>query len=345
MLKFFAMLLPLLIIVNGYNYEQITNMCDKSLNDASDDLATLYRNTYSQYVNEYSKKYDTEEYENRFVVFVKNLEFINKHNCNNKNYKLGVNQFTDKTQDEYKSILRNTKKEFKNINHEYKFVGLPNSLDWRTNANPSSTIAVTSVKNQGQCGSCWAFSSAAATEGAWTISGNKLVSLSEQQLVDCSTQNSGCGGGEMNLAFEYIEQNGICLYNSYPYTAVQGTCQPCTSVAKLHGFQNVQSGNETALLNELQIGPVSSAIEADQSSFQFYSGGVFDGDCGTSLDHGVLLVGYGTDSVSGLDYWIVKNSWGTSWGEQGYIRMVRGKNICGLALNASRPYYLNVNSK
>lgn len=343
MLKLLTLILPLLVVANAYNYDKIVNVCDKSLYETTDDLTSLYRDIYVQYINEYDKHYDSEEYENRFMVFVKNLEFINKHNCNNVNYRLGVNQFTDKTHDEYKTVLSTTKKEFKNINHEYKFVGVPESLDWRTTANPSSTVAVTSVKNQGQCGSCWAFSSAGAIEGAWAISGNNLISLSEQQLVDCSSQNSGCNGGEMDFAFQYVEINGLCSYDSYPYVAVQGNCEACETVAKLQGYHDVQSGNETALMRELQIGPVSIAIEADQSSFQFYSGGVFDGVCGTNLDHGVLLVGYGTDETSGLDYWIVKNSWGTSWGEEGYIRMVRGKDICGLALSASRPYYLNVN--
>jgi C1A family cysteine protease len=342
MQKFIALLLSLFTFTNGYNYEQLTNMCDKSHYQMSNDSTSLYRDAYSQYINTYGKYYEVEEYETRFIVFVKNLEFINNHNCNNPNYKLGINQFTDKTQDEFKSTL-GTKKKFLNIDHEYKFVGFSNSLDWRTTENPSFTPAVTTVKNQEQCGSCWAFSSAAATEGAWAISGNKLVNLSEQQLVDCSSKNSGCSGGEMDLAFEYIEQNGLCSFDSYSYTGVQSTCQTCSLVAKLQGFHNVQSGNETALLEELQIGPVSIAIEADQSTFQFYSGGVFDADCGTNLDHGVLLVGYGTDSTSGLDYWTVKNSWGATWGEQGYIRMVRGRNICGLALGATRPYYLNVN--
>jgi len=343
MLKFFALSLFLMITVNAHNYDQITNICDKSFHQANSELIASYRDMYSKYVNDYGKTYNSDEYETRFGVFVKNVEFINEHNCNNVNYKLGINQFTDKTPEEYKSILANKKKEFLNINHEYKFVGLPDSLDWRTTSNPSTTVAVTSVKNQAQCGSCWAFSSAGAVEGAWAISGNKLVDLSQQQLVDCSSKNSGCNGGEMDFAFEYVETNGLCSYSSYPYVGVQGKCQTCEPVAKVHGFHDVQSGNETALLEELQIGPVSIAIEADQSSFQFYSGGVFDGSCGTNLDHGVLLVGYGTDNTLGLDYWIVKNSWGTSWGEQGYIRMVRGKDICGLALGASRPYYLNVN--
>jgi len=160
--------------------------------------------------------------------------------------------------------------------------------------------------------------------------------------VDCSGPqgNQGCNGGMMDQAFQFIISNGgITSEAQYPYTAAQGTCNTnVTSVATISSFVDVQSGSESALLQAVNIGPVSIAIEADQECFQFYSGGVLsDPSCGTNLDHGVLVVGYGTDATSNQPYWIVKNSWGASWGESGYIRLIRGTNECGIATEPSYP--------
>jgi C1A family cysteine protease len=214
---------------------------------------------------------------------------------------------------------------------------LASSLDWR------QKNAVTPVKNQQQCGSCWSFSSTGSVEGAHAIKTGNLVSLSEQQLVDCSTAqgNQGCNGGLMDQAFQFIISNGgITSEAQYPYTATgPNTCQTnVTSVATISSFVDVTPGSETALMAAVNLGPVSIAIEADQECFQFYSGGVLsDPSCGTNLDHGVLVVGYGTDATSKQDYWIVKNSWGASWGESGYIRLIRGTNECGIAQEPSYP--------
>jgi C1A family cysteine protease len=206
--------------------------------------------------------------------------------------------------------------------------------------------AVTGVKNQGQCGSCWSFSTTGALEGAVAIAtGMKdLVGLSEQQLIDCSTEqgNQGCNGGLMDDAFQYIISNGgLTTEDQYPYSATgPNTCNTSVSlVSTCTGFCDVQSGSEDALAAAVAVGPVSVAIEADQNCFQFYSGGVLsDPSCGTNLDHGVLAVGYGMYQ-STTPYWYVKNSWGASWGMDGYVLLAKGTGGVGECGIASEPSY------
>jgi C1A family cysteine protease len=306
-----------------------------------------YQSHFTTFVKKFEKRYKHDEFFTKYNVFKTNLEIIEQHNSKpNQSYTLGVNEFADMTFTEFHAKMTGYK--HREAPHSRKLrappagflqsVQVAQELDWRTKN------AVTPVKNQGQCGSCWSFSTTGSTEGAHAIKTGNLVSLSEQQLVSCSSSygNQGCDGGLMDDAFEFIIANGICSEAAYPYVSGGGNVPACTkgcsTVATLSSYHDIPSGVEADMMAAVNLGPVSIAIEADSQAFQFYSGGVFnDPACGTTLDHGVLIVGYGTDAASNSPYWIVKNSWGASWGESGYIRMIRNQNECGLSNAASYP--------
>ena len=214
---------------------------------------------------------------------------------------------------------------------------LPESVDWR------ECCAVTNVKNQERCGSCWAFSSTGAMEGAMFIGSGKLISLSEQELVDCVKKDHGCNGGSMDDAFEYAQSTGICTEDEDPYVAEDEKCKICDDPIKFSSCVLIDSNNQLHLKEAVSKQPVSVAIQANTNVFQSYTGGIInDSSCGTELDHGVLIVGYGEEK--GEKYWIVKNSWGMNWGEDGYVRIARSDStndpgICGIAMQASYPVY------
>jgi len=307
-------------------------------------LAVNLQSSFVSWINIHGKEYSTEaEYNYRFRIYSENLAFIENHNRQNLGFTVAMNQFGDLTAEEFGLYFLGTKVDASNLVQKNPFIGdtsfvADDVVDWRTKG------AVTAVKNQGQCGSCWAFSATGSIEGAWQIKKGNLISLSEQNLVDCSSAqgNEGCNGGLMDSAFQYVIQNsGIDTEASYKYTARDGTCKfnKATIGATITSFKDVQAKSEAALQQAIQsLGPVSVAIDASHSSFQFYSSGVYyERACSpTQLDHGVLAVGFGTQS--GSDYYIVKNSWGTSWGMQGYILMSRNKqNNCGIATMSSYP--------
>jgi KDEL-tailed cysteine endopeptidase len=335
--------LLLALFVNVFGQSRLRGNIDHSLSSQFDD--TFHWGEFTNFQERFEKRYDSmEEMETRFAIFRKNMINIIAHNTDaNQNFTMGVNQFTDLTPEEFKmQYVGGLKAEVGSYGCK-TFTsgasGAPATIDWRTKG------AVTSVKDQGQCGSCWSFSSTGAVEGAWAISKGQLTDFSEQELVDCATGVSygshGCNGGQMEGAFKFVIENGQCTLSSYPYTAKDGTCQKCTAVAHISSCSDVKPNDQVSLKAAVAQQPVAVAIEADTRYFQSYSGGILDSSsCGTTLDHGVLTVGYGEEN--GQKYWLVKNSWGTTWGDKGYVKIARSdstndKGICGIAMDPSFP--------
>merc|ERR1740138_146070 len=311
---------------------------NNNLDDASISLASRW----AVYKTEFAKAYDNEAL--ALAAFTENDAIIQEHNAKGLSWTLGHNQFSDMTLSDFTAThltgLRMDHNRTKNYDDatENSNATFADSLDW------VSKGAVTPVKNQAQCGSCWAFSTVGSIEGAYQIAGNSLTQFSEEELVDCDNRqhggsDQGCNGGLMDNAFKWVKKNGLCKESDYPYSAGHGkagTCKmsSCKAAVTLTGYTDVRG--EAGMIPALNKGPVSVAIEADKSAFQLYKSGVLDSAaCGKKLDHGVLAVGYG--DADGKAYYKVKNSWGATWGENGYIRMVQGKDQCGIADSASYP--------
>jgi C1A family cysteine protease len=312
---------------------------------------TVYQAKFAEWQQEFGVVVPEAELDHRLAAFSANDDFIATHNekfaAGNSTFTVAHNQFSALNQTEFKDMVlkfpmpppSNPKDVFTN-----ELTELADSVDWTTKN------AVTPIKNQAQCGSCWAFSTTGSLEGAYAIKNSKLVSFSEEQLVACDNAagggtDQGCNGGLMDNAFKWIEKNGgICTESEYPYTSGTGKVAACQKTCKtVAGSKPVKftdvAHTENDLMGAVMKQPVSIAIEADQQSFQLYASGVLSGMCGTHLDHGVLAVGYG--SAAGTNYWKVKNSWGTSWGMKGYVLLERGNpqsgGQCGILMSASFP--------
>ncbi|KAJ8549487.1 hypothetical protein K7X08_033194 [Anisodus acutangulus] len=310
------------------------------------------RARHEQWIAHHEKVYkDLNEKEMRFQIFKENIERIETFNAReDKGYKLGVNKFTDLTNEEfrvshtgYKRSSHHKIMSSSKLKTHFRYANvtdIPPTMDWRKKG------VVTPIKDQKECGCCWAFSAVAAMEGLHQLKTGKLVPLSEQELVDCDveSEDEGCSGGLLDTAFKFIMKNkGLTTEANYPYKAEDDVCnkkKSAVSAAKITGYEDVPANSEKALLQAVANQPVSVAIDGSSFDFQFYSSGVFSGSCSTWLNHAVTAVGYGATS-DGTKYWIIKNSWGSKWGDNGYVHMKRDihdkEGLCGLAMDASYP--------
>jgi len=305
-------------------------ICLVSLVSAYTDLE--YQAGFNEFLKKHNKVYDNDELATRYTLFKKSMDDVHEHNSQNHSWFKVINKFSDWTETEFSMLLgyRDTKKNINRNPSGLRTDGIPAAdVDWRT-----KTGALTGIKDQGQCGSCWAFSTTGGIEGAEYIASQAAaISLSEQALVDCSGAygNQGCNGGLMDNAFKYVEKYGLPKENDYPYKAKKGSCQSFTAVgiSKIYTYKDT-----TDLETDIELQPISVAVDA--RSWSSYGGGVFKCGFWPQLDHGVLLVGSSGSGSSG--YWIVKNSWGSSWGESGFIRVSKGTyHNCGIAKAASYP--------
>ncbi|XP_057503341.1 actinidain-like [Actinidia eriantha] len=328
----------LLILSSAFDSSIIT-YAEKWKQRTNDEVMAMFES----WLVEYGKSYNAlGEKERRFEIFKDNLRFVDEHNADvNRSYKVGLNQFSDLTDEEYQSIYLGTKfdLEVTNVSDRYEpRVGdqLPDSVDWRKEG------AVLGVKNQGNCGSCWAFATIAAVEGINKLVTGNLISLSEQQIVDCQRKspNNGCKGGTRSGAYQFIIDNGgINTEANYPYKAQDGECDKTKNqkYVTIDRYENVPTKNEKALQKAVANQPISVGIASSSPAFKKYKSGIFAGSCGPKIDHSVTIVGYGTEG--GKDYWIVRNSWGPKWGESGYVRMQRNVGGAGTCFIATLPHY------
>jgi C1A family cysteine protease len=294
---------------------------------------------YDMFVAKYRRNYNSvDEYAMRKNIYYKAKEFIQAENSKGQSYTLGINKFADWTLEEFRATMgyKSTTSHVKSADWGAEVPKSDKTIDW------TAAGKVSRIKNQGSCGSCWAFSAVGALEGAHAIASNADVQeFSEQQLVDCSKNNNGCEGGEMYDAFTWYQENGACFEENYKYDGQDRKCRhkTCTSDSKaISSHELYETNNPTIIHEQLLKGPHSLGVAAGNPIFQYYeSGEVANKKCGHALDHGVLLAGYD----AGRDAWKVKNSWGSGWGEDGYIYISddhkKGYGYCGVNMEISRP--------
>ena len=288
-----------------------------------------------------------EEFTFRFSIFSANYQRIQTFNSNpNKTHFLALNNFSDLTRDELTKYTRGHKHgrllhSARPMNLQTDATPLPTSIDWRT------LNAVTPIKNQGDCGACWAFSTIVGLEGLYALKNGTLKTFSEQNLIDCSTNgpNTGCAGGDPEAGYDYIRMIGVEYDSDYPFIAADEKCHKDLSLPRyqIKGYVQVTANDSDQLAAAVAKQPVSICIDGEDPDFLSYKGGIYTSSvCTTDLGHCLAIVGYGSEN--GVDYWIVKNSYGTSWGENGYVRMIKqsgtGPDICGITLEAIYPVSL-----
>jgi C1A family cysteine protease len=290
---------------------------------------------FVQFVHDHNKQYDETEFNKRYAIFKDNVAKINQLNRGQSDAVFGINKFSDLTAEEFTKMYKGYKKTNVTVRAGVYAPSTvptapPTSFDWRTQG------VVSAVKNQEQCGSCWAFSATEGVESAWKLAGHTLDILAPQQIVDCDTSDAGCDGGDLPTAFAYVHREGLERETNYPYRGVDESCRynAADVDAKISGFQYATTTKNEAQMQTASFahGPLSICVDA--ATWQTYKSGIITSNCGQSLDHCVQIVGWDTSST-GVDYWIIRNSWGTSWGNAGYIYVARNKNLCGVADEAT----------